>query len=114
MNALPSPDAQRLAKLLGMLGSAHDGEVIAAARQAEKLIRKHGATWPGILGISDAPPSPIIPHHADALEYLKASGLTDFERRFLRGIMAFQTLSASQARTLETIRVKIEMASTGC
>jgi hypothetical protein len=31
----------RLARVLGMLGSAHDGEVLAAARQAERSV----ASW---------------------------------------------------------------------
>ncbi len=35
----------RLAKLLGMLGSAHDGEVVAAGRMADRLVREAGATW---------------------------------------------------------------------
>jgi hypothetical protein len=37
--------ADRLAKLLGMLGSDRDGEVINAARAANKLVRSSGLTW---------------------------------------------------------------------
>ena len=37
--------AERLAKLLGMLGSNHDGEVSNAARMADALVREHGLTW---------------------------------------------------------------------
>jgi hypothetical protein len=36
--------------------------------------------------------------------------LTDFERRFLIGIMAHAKLSAKQAQTLETTRVKVAVA----
>jgi len=36
---------QRLIRLLGMLGSAHDGEVANAGRLADRLIRQHGVTW---------------------------------------------------------------------
>jgi hypothetical protein len=42
------PDAvehKHLAKLLGMLGSAHDGEVLAAARKAEAARKKMGKQW---------------------------------------------------------------------
>src|SRR5690349_12344338 len=40
MNAiLPARDRERLVRVLGMLGSAHDGEVLAAALAA------HGLTW---------------------------------------------------------------------
>jgi hypothetical protein len=38
-----APDAlERLIKLLGMLGSAHDGERAAAGLKAHDLIRRHG------------------------------------------------------------------------
>jgi hypothetical protein len=39
----------RLAKLLGMLGSNHDNEVLNAARAAENLRRKLGLTWDELL-----------------------------------------------------------------
>jgi hypothetical protein len=35
-------DRERLTKLLGMLGSEHDGEALAAARQAERLRAEAG------------------------------------------------------------------------
>ena len=42
-------DRDRLARVLGMLGSAHDGEIIAAARQAERLRADAGLTWTDIV-----------------------------------------------------------------
>jgi hypothetical protein len=45
-----SPDAlERLIKLLGMLGSAHDGERAVAGLKAYELIRRHGLTWSDVL-----------------------------------------------------------------
>jgi hypothetical protein len=35
----------RFGRLLGMVGSDHDGEVINAARKADKYLRSHGRTW---------------------------------------------------------------------
>jgi hypothetical protein len=35
----------RLIQLLGMMGSAHDGEVLNAARMAQKLIGSEALTW---------------------------------------------------------------------
>ena len=35
----------RLAKLLGMLGNSHDGEVVNAGRATDALVRKAGCTW---------------------------------------------------------------------
>src|SRR5690242_17855475 len=40
---------QRLARVCGLLGSDHDGEALAAARQAEKLRKKLGLTWDELL-----------------------------------------------------------------
>ena len=42
-------DRQRLARVCGLLGSEHDGEALAAARQAEKLRKKLGLTWDELL-----------------------------------------------------------------
>jgi hypothetical protein len=45
-----APDAlDRLIKLLGMLGSAHDGERAAAGLKAHEFIRRHGLTWSDII-----------------------------------------------------------------
>jgi hypothetical protein len=45
---------ERLAAILGMLGSAHDGEILAAAKAAEAERKRLGATWRELL---DASPS---------------------------------------------------------
>jgi len=42
MNTL---DRQRLAKVLGLTDSAHEGEALAAARKANELIVSAGMTW---------------------------------------------------------------------
>jgi hypothetical protein len=41
-------DRDRLGKLLEMLGSDHDGEVVNAARAADRLVRASGLRWPDI------------------------------------------------------------------
>lgn len=43
----------RLAQLLGMLGSAHDGEVLNAARLACRLIGSEAMTWTQVLNGED-------------------------------------------------------------
>jgi hypothetical protein len=43
-------DRQRLAAILGMLGSAHAGERAAAALQAEAFRRHHNLTWDQLVG----------------------------------------------------------------
>jgi hypothetical protein len=60
-NTVPSLDAssaQRLVRLLGMLGSAHDGEVATAGRKADRLIRERGLNWSQII----APAAGQTPH----------------------------------------------------
>jgi hypothetical protein len=47
-------DLQRLARVCGLLGSDHDGEALAAARQAEKIRKKLGLTWEELLVPSPA------------------------------------------------------------
>jgi hypothetical protein len=47
-------DRDKLAKVLGMLGSAHDGEIASAGRAANQMIRAAGTTWPDTLGKGDA------------------------------------------------------------
>jgi hypothetical protein len=42
-------DRQRLARVCGLLGSDHDGEALAAVRQAEKIRKKLGLTWEELL-----------------------------------------------------------------
>ncbi|MFI4986206.1 MAG: hypothetical protein ACHQF3_02095 [Alphaproteobacteria bacterium] len=42
---------ERLAAILGMLGSAHDGEILAAAKSAEAERKRLGATWQELLNV---------------------------------------------------------------
>jgi hypothetical protein len=42
-------DLRRLARVCGLFGSEHDGETLAAARQAEKIRQKLGLTWEELL-----------------------------------------------------------------
>lgn len=47
-------DRARLIKLLGMLGSEHDGERAAAASAVVALVRRLGLTWDGLVVASAA------------------------------------------------------------
>jgi hypothetical protein len=49
---LDPQSADRLAKLLGMIGSHHDGEVLAAARKADQCIRQLGLTWGDVIQVT--------------------------------------------------------------
>lgn len=56
--AVTDTDRQRLASILGMLGSTHAGERAAAALQAEAFRKKHGVTWDELL--RPPPPEPFV------------------------------------------------------
>jgi hypothetical protein len=46
-----TPDTKtRLIKLLGMMGSIHDGEILNAARLAHRLVKEAGLTWEQAIG----------------------------------------------------------------
>jgi hypothetical protein len=46
---LDPQDAEHLIKLLGMLGSKHDGEIAAAGRKAHEFVRRSGLTWGDVI-----------------------------------------------------------------
>jgi hypothetical protein len=46
---MPALDRDKLAKMLGMLGSRHNGEVVAAGRSAHTLLKDAGTTWTDVL-----------------------------------------------------------------
>lgn len=108
---LNSSDRSMLAKLLGMTGSSHDGEVVAAARKAHQLVKAKGMTWPDLLGLDALPPE--ADHVALARDLLgKGRGIcTPWEMRFLRGILAFKGLSSHQRQTLDGIAEKVRSGS---
>jgi hypothetical protein len=42
-------DCGQLSRILGMIGSAHDGEVVNAGRLATRVLKEAGLTWPQLL-----------------------------------------------------------------
>jgi hypothetical protein len=51
-------DAQRLGRVLGLLSSSHDGEVLNAARAADRIVKEAGLTWLDVaqrIGVSTRP-----------------------------------------------------------
>lgn len=53
-------DKDRLAKLLNLTESEHDGEALSAIRKANDLLRQHGTSWPTALGLFE--PADGSPH----------------------------------------------------
>jgi hypothetical protein len=70
---LDSHSADRLRKLLGMLGSEHDGERATAAAKADAFVRSLGLSWTDVI----APP--IVPEHSRRIQSWR-SAATDWQR----------------------------------
>lgn len=63
---MPSVDIEKLAKVLGLLGSTVDGEVLAAARQATEILRRADATWADVLRLPATRPGAMFVQAGDA------------------------------------------------
>jgi len=123
MTAIPhlSPDlAAKLAKILGMLGSDYDGEIAAAGRRANAMVKRAGLTWDEV--ITSSAPIPQQPHRsprrwrkpgtpsdtAALCMQWRDEMLTDWEADFCRSIIGRRRLSAKQADVLERITRKVQ------
>lgn len=97
----PAPEFRdKLAKVLGMLGSAHDGEVVAAARRAEAMVRGASLTWQDVI---NSAPLAVVDDDGEMLETcLEAEERAIFnprESEFLKSI-------ASQLRRQRSLSEK--------
>ena len=95
----PPGFADRLAKLLGMVGSAHDGEALNAARLADRMVFDAGLTWASVLGIANGT-SPDVDLEAvsEACFEIMGSGmgLSYRERSILTGLPRFRRPTEKQ------------------
>jgi hypothetical protein len=116
---LPSDIASKLVKVLGMLGSAHDGEVAAAGRKAHSMLQAEGLTWGEVIvpvAPRPEPPQrsphrwrrPASPGDTAALCLLWPEVLSDWEVDFCRSIVGRRRISAKQTVVLERLARKVE------
>ncbi len=102
-------DRDRLSKLLGLLGSAHDGEVAAAGRAAHRLLREAGLTWPDVLLTPPPPRRPLPKPPVDRVSVIvecrrRWAFLSDWEQGFVTSIARRpHRLSGKQAECLDRI-----------
>lgn len=80
-------DRERLAKLLGMIGSDHDGEALSAARMADRLVQEARLTWHEVLHV-EYRELEIVPDISEDLRMVLGlqqyrSSITEWERGFL-------------------------------
>jgi hypothetical protein len=115
MSAMVTRD--KIAAVLGMMGSEHDGEALAAARMAERLRLQIGATWSELL--TERPPqpqphrttyraSPIRTWRDTCAELVKRKGcLNHWEVGFVSRLPDFRVLSVKQRRILDEIALRV-------
>lgn len=111
MNAIV--DRERIARVLGMLGSDHDGEVLAAARQAERLRRAARLTWPELIA---GTPTPDPASDSEPLDWRDAvtlcraypDRLTSWEAAFVENVAGYRSPpSARQQQILDRLVAKV-------
>ena len=115
--ALAPKTAERLAKIVGLLGSDQPGEVCNAASAATRLLRDNGMTWealilrPPVASPAADPASPPRPQSgwrgAVATCQARPELLTRWERGFLDGLAQRRTLTAKQAIILARLIDKV-------
>ena len=107
---LSKTDRQKLAKLLGLTGSDHDGERAAAALAAHRLVTKIGLTWNQVL---DPPPAEHrLPElgtwRKTVAELLQHPGsLRAWEAKFLADLPNFRRISVKQRYCLKEIADRV-------
>ena len=117
---LPSDLTAKLVKILSMLGSDYDGEVAAAGRRANAMVKDAGLMWDDV--IAPAVPIPQPPQRprrcwrtpgtpsdtaALCLQW-RDEVLTDWETEFCRSIVGRRRISAKQTVVLERLARKVE------
>jgi hypothetical protein len=84
---------EHLAKLLGMLGSDHAGEIAAGGRKAHEFLKRHGLTWPDVLAVPSvtAAAQPQMPPWRAMLHACLAARaeFNDTERAFLQSMLSW-------------------------
>lgn len=97
-------DRDKLARVLGMLGSAHDGEIAAAARAADALVRQSGLTWFQVINAPEGVPARPRNDQDCICACLAAGGLSAWECSFLTTLLRRDRgLSFKQRICLERI-----------
>ena len=116
-------DRRRLALVVALFESPHDGERLAALEAAGRLLAAGKVSWRDLIDRAAKPTTtadddedlgePIGPHKVVAADLLRrfSGRLTPGERTFLGGLRAFRKLSAKQRGVLDNIRRKVGVAT---
>ncbi len=117
---LPDRDRRRLVSAVGLLSSDKDGEVVAAARAASRLLQPHGVTVAQLVEAALTPtpwreahrPDPVraVDHrHLARMCLAMAALLNEWEIGFLTNLARWDgPLTAKQRAKLNAVATKIE------
>ena len=106
-------DRRRLVKVLGMLGSHHDGEVLAAARLAQYMLGQAKMSWAELLDVKPGEEPEPLPQEDDVqAEAAKAAAASrqytdpDYPQ-MLRAVLRSRALNATSRKRLEGIEEQL-------
>ena len=115
--ALSPGQAARLVKVLNMLGSDHDGEVAAAGRLADRLLRQASLTWGDVIKVerqlTQRFPSARPNGYERAIHATLRDGhgiISTWETEFLSSLIGRKRLTDKQASKLSEIIFKVAQA----
>lgn len=104
-------ERNRLAGVLGLLGSPHPGERDAAALAADRLVRGRGLSWDALLQAAAWPQmraEPRPPPGGDLWECARSMHLlTEWEADFIVSVSQQRSLSGKQKSVLARIAAKV-------
>ena len=111
MMTLPPDARQKLTKILGLTNSTHDGEALSAARLANDLLKRHGATWEdALLALSPDSERDSLDHARRARWTLENGhcALKPKEKDFLSNIITRRVITAKQREWLGALQSRVE------
>jgi hypothetical protein len=106
----------QLVKVLGMTGSAFDGEALSAARKAHRILTAAGLSWSDVIAPAGADHHPTDDDtrtaHDDIAWCLRNGDgvLTAWDRQFLLSLQGFSRHSDKQKAVLDRIVAKCRAA----
>lgn len=105
-------DRRRLVKVLGMLGSRHDGEVLAAARLAQYMLGQAKTTWAELLDVKPGEEPEPLPQEDDVEKAAAAAARQtkyadpDYPQ-MLKVLLKSRALNATSRKRLEGMEEQI-------
>lgn len=99
-------DRRRLVKVLGMLGSRHDGEVLAAARLAQHMLGQSKTSWGDLLGVKPGEEPEPLPQDDEAPK-AKGRGDPDYPD-MLKAVLKSRAIDPKSRKKMEAMSEKLE------